>query len=242
MVFLPAKSVPYSNGNLASFPFQPLFFVSLFWLNVTGSEGCFSLLPWRSCSDRWILPTRDLSAQQRHAVATARKSLLLLMTELTFLLVFRVNQGTDRRRFFLLLLLKTVGYKEPWTFTDITHCCLYVCYIALFCKSVAFVACHFLKPEQRQTFAWESRALMRPSAVPPHLLHHRCERPDASPCCARLGTAGTRLPARALTPSSRAANGHPEAASAANQKRHEPRPNQWVKRAPCSARRPFYRP
>lgn len=45
---------------------------------------------------------------------------------------------------------------------------------------------------------------MRPSAVPR-------ERPDASPRCARLGTAGTRLPARALTHSSRAANGHPEA-------------------------------
>lgn len=79
-----------------------------------------------------------------------------------------------------------------------------VCYIALFCKSATFVSCHFLKSEQQQTFAWKSRALMRPSAVPR-------ERPDASPRCARLGTAGTRLPARALTHSSRAANGHPEA-------------------------------
>lgn len=37
-------------------------------------------------------------------MATARKSLLLLMTELTFLLVFRVNQGTGRRSFFIIII------------------------------------------------------------------------------------------------------------------------------------------
>lgn len=180
-----------------------------------------SLLPWSSCSVRWILPTQDLNAQQRIAVATSRESLLLLMTEFTVLVVFRVNQGTD----------KVFGFFnwKPLATKNLTHSQTLptaVCYTALFCKSATRL--------QRVTSLNLSNSKPLPGSQDEALScatcpsSHRCGLPGGPPRRAPSGP-----PARGCPHApSHAALAPPTVllrreASAANQKLREPRPGQW---------------